>query len=281
MAREGRPRAPCASTIDRMLLGIDHLVIAVRDPDAAAAALARDAGLAFTGGGRHEAMGTFNRLAFLGDTYLELIGVFDRALVEWSVTFAVGLARWRCSTRAARAWRRGRWRPTTWRATRCACGRQLIDRRAGGGLEDPARRRRGALAHGLPTARPTEPPFLIEHDYAGPSGARRRWRRGRRPATGGRSGPDDGAGLPVPDPAATAGAFGGVIGIESRGFAGRAGRAGSRAAPGHRASRPSSASMASRERRRWISSGSASGGCARRPAEPRLHYCCATPRRRS
>ena len=75
-----------------MLLGIDHLVIAVRDPDAAAAELERDAGLAFTGGGRHEAMGTFNRLAFLGDTYLELIGVFDRGLVESSVTFAVGRA---------------------------------------------------------------------------------------------------------------------------------------------------------------------------------------------
>ena len=75
-----------------MLLGIDHLVIAVRDPDAAAAELRRDAGLAFTGGGRHEAIGTFNRLAFLGDTYLELIGVFDRARVRSSVTFAVGRA---------------------------------------------------------------------------------------------------------------------------------------------------------------------------------------------
>ena len=36
-------------------------------------------GLAVTGGGRHELGGTFNRLAFLGDTYLELIGVFDRS----------------------------------------------------------------------------------------------------------------------------------------------------------------------------------------------------------
>ena len=61
-----------------MLLGIDHLVIAVRDPDAAAATIERDLGIAFTGGGRHDAWGTFNRLAFLGDSYLELIGVFDR-----------------------------------------------------------------------------------------------------------------------------------------------------------------------------------------------------------
>lgn len=75
-----------------MLLGIDHLVVAVRDPDAAAAELERDAGLAFTGGGRHEQMGTFNRLAFLGDTYVELIGVFDRRLVLSPASFAVGRA---------------------------------------------------------------------------------------------------------------------------------------------------------------------------------------------
>jgi hypothetical protein len=37
-----------------MLLGIDHLVIAVRDPDAAASTLEQDLGIAFTGGGRHE-----------------------------------------------------------------------------------------------------------------------------------------------------------------------------------------------------------------------------------
>jgi hypothetical protein len=75
-----------------MLLGIDHLVIAVRDPDAAASTLERDLGIAFTGGGRHEAWGTFNRLAFLGDTYLELIGVFDRALAGSSTGSAVARA---------------------------------------------------------------------------------------------------------------------------------------------------------------------------------------------
>ena len=60
-----------------MLLGIDHLVIAVPDPDAAAADLEAALGLAATGGGRHERAGTFNRLIFLGDAYLELIGVWD------------------------------------------------------------------------------------------------------------------------------------------------------------------------------------------------------------
>ena len=76
----------------RVLLGIDHLVIGVRDPDGAAGLLERRIGLVFTGGGRHEHAGTFNRLAFLGDAYLELIGVFDRDLVLSNPTFAVGRA---------------------------------------------------------------------------------------------------------------------------------------------------------------------------------------------
>jgi hypothetical protein len=63
-----------------MLLGLDHLVVAVPDPDAAAADLEATVGLACTGGGRHPLWGTFNRLAWLGDTYVELIGVFDRSL---------------------------------------------------------------------------------------------------------------------------------------------------------------------------------------------------------
>ena len=68
----------------RMFLGIDHLVIAVTDPDHATAQLERVLGLAATNGGRHDALGTFNRLVWLGDTYVELIGVFDRALAERS-----------------------------------------------------------------------------------------------------------------------------------------------------------------------------------------------------
>jgi hypothetical protein len=75
-----------------VILGIDHLVVAVRSVEEAAAALGRDLGLAFTGGGRHEALGTHNRLAFLGDTYVELIGVFDRGLVGSSGTPVGGAA---------------------------------------------------------------------------------------------------------------------------------------------------------------------------------------------
>lgn len=62
-----------------MIRGIDHLVIACADPDAAAAELESSLGLACTGGGRHVGLGTFNRLAWLADgSYLELIGVEDR-----------------------------------------------------------------------------------------------------------------------------------------------------------------------------------------------------------
>ena len=62
-----------------MIRGIDHVVIAVPDPDAAATDLESSIGLAFTGGGRHDGLGTFNRIAWMADgAYLELIGVDDR-----------------------------------------------------------------------------------------------------------------------------------------------------------------------------------------------------------
>lgn len=67
-----------------MLLGIDHLLIAVGDPDDAAVQLERELGLRAGGGGRHDDLGTFNRLVWLGDSYLELIGVFDQERAEQS-----------------------------------------------------------------------------------------------------------------------------------------------------------------------------------------------------
>jgi hypothetical protein len=63
-----------------MLTGIDHVIVASADPDLAAGELERGLGLRATGGGRHEAHGTFNRLIWLGDSYLELMGIFDRVL---------------------------------------------------------------------------------------------------------------------------------------------------------------------------------------------------------
>jgi hypothetical protein len=67
-----------------MLTGIDHVVLAVRDPLAAGDEVERSVGLAATGGGRHESLGTHNRLVWLGDSFLELIGVDDRELASRS-----------------------------------------------------------------------------------------------------------------------------------------------------------------------------------------------------
>src|SRR6476659_9760785 len=63
---------------------IDHIIVAVTDPDAAAAELESALGLRARGGGRHDAHGTYNRLIWLGDSYLELMGVFDEALADAS-----------------------------------------------------------------------------------------------------------------------------------------------------------------------------------------------------
>ena len=67
-----------------MYLGIDHLVIAVADPDDAVAMFERAVAPAPTGGGRHDALGTFNRVVWLGDSYVEFIGVFDPTLAATS-----------------------------------------------------------------------------------------------------------------------------------------------------------------------------------------------------
>lgn len=73
-----------------MLRGIDHLVIACDDPDAAAAELESSLGVAATGGGRHAGAGTRNRIAWLADgSYLELLGVDDR---EDAMRSPVGMA---------------------------------------------------------------------------------------------------------------------------------------------------------------------------------------------
>jgi len=73
-----------------MIRGIDHLVIACADPDAAANELEAALGVTAAGGGRHEGLGTFNRIVWLADgSYLELIGVDDR---EAAVGQPVGAA---------------------------------------------------------------------------------------------------------------------------------------------------------------------------------------------
>ena len=151
-----------------MLLGIDHLVVAVRSVEAAADVLERDLGLAVTGGGRHDAMGTHNRLAFLGDTYLELIGVFDTALVRSSPSFAVAGAA------LAQLEVRGEGLATYALATDDLAGEVARLRAAGSPIGEPVLGSRvrpdGEVVRwvcAFPELGPERPPFLIEHDPAG------------------------------------------------------------------------------------------------------------------
>jgi hypothetical protein len=67
-----------------MLTGIDHVLVACAEPDAAALALESQLGLRASAGGRHEAHGTFNRIVWLGDSYVELLGVSDATLAARS-----------------------------------------------------------------------------------------------------------------------------------------------------------------------------------------------------
>ncbi len=185
-----------------MLTGIDHLVIAVPDPDAAVAALERELGLRPGGGGRHEGLGTLNRLVWLGDTYLELIGIFDRALAERSWIGAPtvraldgggGLATWAVASGALDA-DAGALRA---RGVAIAASIPGERRRADGAV---VRWRLAAPA----TLGPVESPFLIEHDPSGPE-----WTPVERAARAGERHPIGGSvrleilELATPDPGAT------------------------------------------------------------------------------
>ncbi|HYN47616.1 MAG TPA: VOC family protein, partial [Candidatus Nanopelagicales bacterium] len=148
-----------------MLLGIDHLVIAVADPDAAAASLGAELGLAATGGGRHDT-GTHNRLVFLGDAYLELIGVWDRtlalahpigaAVVRALDAGAPGLVTFALATDGARR---------EVMALRAA-GSPISDMIAGSRLRPDGETVAWQCAF-PPHLGPADPPFLIEHELSG------------------------------------------------------------------------------------------------------------------
>jgi glyoxalase-like protein len=56
---------------------IDHVIYAAADLDAAAARVERELGLVAHPGGRHEGLGTHNRIVPLGGGYLELLAVAD------------------------------------------------------------------------------------------------------------------------------------------------------------------------------------------------------------
>ena len=167
-ARGGPPRP--SRYPPQMFLGVDHLVIAVADPDEAAAQLERELGLAATGGGRHDALGTFNRLIWLGDSYLELIGVFDRALAESS---SIGAPTLRTLDMGGGL--------VTWATATDELEHDVAALRgAGSDLGEPIagerRRTDGDIVRWrLSTPRqlgPGDPPFLIEHRRRRPSGRR-------------------------------------------------------------------------------------------------------------
>lgn len=158
-----------------MRIAIDHVVLAVDDPDATVELLGEQLGLTAGGGGRHEALGTFNRLAWFGDAYLELVGVFDRELAgrSWfgrpilaALERGGGLATWAIAVDDLDA--AIRWAPPA----------------ALSGPIDGERRRpddrvvRWRLAH--PDAISATEPFLIEHDLDGAE-----WTPGERAARAG------------------------------------------------------------------------------------------------
>ncbi len=213
-ARDGSVYDPAMA-----LLGIDHLVIAVRDPDAASAALQRALGIAFAGGGRHGSAGTFNRLAFLGDTYLELIGVFDRGLVLSNVQFAVGRA-------AVAVLDAGREGLATWAVATDHCADEVARlRAAGSSIGDPVAGSRtrpdGEVVRwvtAFPALGPEEPPFLIEHELSGAEwGPAARMARAAFRHPGGGALRLDAMVVPVADPPAATRRYRDVLGLVAHG----------------------------------------------------------------
>jgi len=196
-----------------MLLGIDHLVIAVGDPDAAAAEIEAALGLAATGGGRHEAVGTHNRLVHLGDAYLELIGVWDRAL---ALRHPIGAA-------VVHALDAGRPGLVTYALATDGARREVMGlRAAGSSISDVIAGSRTRPDGGVvawqcafpPAVGPALPPFLIEHELAGPEwGDEARRARATFVHPFGGSARLIGLELEVPDPAATAEAYRLTVGV--------------------------------------------------------------------
>ena len=192
-----------------MLLGIDHLVIAVADPDEAIDLLAPRLGVRPSDGGRHGKLGTFNRLLWLGDSFIELIGVFDRAR---AMTSWIGAP-------TVRALDTGGGFATWAIASDDLSGDVQALRDAGSSVADPVTGERERpdgnvvrwrlVVPGVLGA--TEPPFLIEHD---PMSAE--WTEADRASRATEPGRLRGIELTVPDAVATAARFERVIGLRWR-----------------------------------------------------------------
>ncbi|HEY8476205.1 MAG TPA: VOC family protein [Chloroflexota bacterium] len=65
-----------------MLVGLDHVIVAVRDLETARQRFADALGLVVSPGGEHEGRGTHNAIARFGLDYVELLAVLDRAQAE-------------------------------------------------------------------------------------------------------------------------------------------------------------------------------------------------------
>src|SRR6266699_4823922 len=68
-----------------MLTGLDHIIIGVNDLEQATSIFQQDLGLAVSGGGIHPTGGTANRIIVIGDTYLELIAIYNPAEAQQSM----------------------------------------------------------------------------------------------------------------------------------------------------------------------------------------------------
>src|SRR5919108_282857 len=62
---------------DPTAMRIDHVIYATADLDAAAARVEAALGIAAAGGGRHDGLGTHNRIVPLGGGYVELLAIAD------------------------------------------------------------------------------------------------------------------------------------------------------------------------------------------------------------
>ena len=199
-----------------MLLGIDHVVIAVRDPDHAAARLTGLVGLEAAPGGRHAGLGTFNRLIWLGDSYLELIGVEDASLAH----------RWPIGAAAVALLEGGREGVVTFAlASDDLRGDVALLRAAGAGTgygdvtEMQRMRADGDVVRGwlaLPASlAPDLPPFLTQHDMTAAE-----WRPAERAERANRAHPFGGLAalarieLAVDDPVAVGDRYRAALGLE-------------------------------------------------------------------
>ena len=145
-----------------MILGIDHLAIAVDDPDSAISELAAALGMSpGASGGRHPAWGTRNRLLWLGDTFIELCTVFDPQLAERSWLGRPTL-RAMAHGPAAICWAIASDDLDLDRAEMNAAGARLAPAASGERRRPDGRVARWRLA--LPPEVGLDRPFLIEHD---------------------------------------------------------------------------------------------------------------------